>query len=265
MAHGGRDARPRSVSRMHAGRAPHPSLALALPAILGNGVAGTADGVRVITTTGGLGGYAERAAVPGGGLIEVPEGLALDAAGALLADGRTALGLIGGAPIAAGETVLVEAAAGGVGSLLVQLARNAGARVIAAAGGGRKLALALEVGADEAVDYTRPGWAGRMCPFGLASGAWFKVEPEEAEARGVELVSGRAPDRRGVGGAHARRAGARRRGSPAGRRSGGAARRCGRRACGDRGARDGGEDAAVRVSRWGGRTPEGLSPDTGRK
>jgi len=205
---------------VRAGRAPHPSMAPALPAILGNGVAGTAGGARVVTTTGGLGGYAERAAVPRTGLIEVPSGLALDAAAALLADGRTAVGLIRSARIAPGETVLVEAAAGGVGSLLVQLARTAGARVIAAAGGERKLQVARGLGADEAVDYTREGWAsgleadvvldgvggpiassafgtlrrgGRMCSFGLASGTWAKIGPEEARARGVELVTQSRP------------------------------------------------------------------------
>ncbi|HET8953960.1 MAG TPA: zinc-binding dehydrogenase [Solirubrobacteraceae bacterium] len=233
---------------VRAGRAPHPSLVPALPVILGNGVAGLAGGARVVTTTGSLGGYAERAAVPRAGLIDVPDGLGLDATAALLADGRTAVGLIRGARIAPGETVLVEAAAGGVGSLLVQLARGTGARVIAAAGGERKLELARELGAGEAVDYSRPGWAeglaadvvfdgvggvvaraafgtlrpgGRMCSFGLASGTWAKIEPEEAEAREVELVTAARPTRPGR-----------------------AARRGGRRARRDRGARDGGEDPA---------------------
>ena len=206
---------------VRAGRAPHPSMAPALPAILGNGVSGTtAGGARVVTTTGGLGGYAERAAVPRAGLIEVPDGVALDAAAALLADGRTAVGLIAAARIASGETVLVEAAAGGVGTLLVQLARAAGARVIAAAGGERKLALARELGADEAVDYRSRGWAGgleadvvfdgvggpvagaafdtlrpggRMVSFGLASGTWATIDPEQASAREVELVSPARP------------------------------------------------------------------------
>ena len=203
------------------GRPPHPSMAPALPAILGNGVAGVATGgARVVTTTGGLGGYAERAAVPRAGLIAVPDGVGLDAAAALLADGRTAVGLIRAARVAPGEFVLVEAAAGGVGSLLVQLARAAGARVIAAAGGERKLALARGLGAEAAADYTRDRWAegleadvvfdgvggaiaraafgtlrpgGRMCSFGLASGAWASIGPEEASAREVELVSQARP------------------------------------------------------------------------
>ena len=106
----------------------------------------------------GTGGYAERVAVPAVRLIEVPDGVTLRDAVALLADGRTALGLVGRAGLRAGDTVLIEAAAGGVGTLLVQLARNAGARVVALAGQPRKLALARDLGADLTVDYSRDGW-----------------------------------------------------------------------------------------------------------
>lgn len=104
-----------------------------LPMIPGNGVGGTvtalgpgADpgwlGRRVVSATGGSGGYAELAAVPAEGLHPVPDGLPLDAATALLADGRTARLLLETAAPAPGERVLVTAAAGGVGTLLVQLA-----------------------------------------------------------------------------------------------------------------------------------------------
>jgi NADPH2:quinone reductase len=155
--------------------------------------------------------------VPRSGLIDVPDELELDAAVALLADGRTAVALMRGAAVRPGETVLVEAAAGGVGSLLVQLARDAGARVIAAAGTPRKLELALELGADEAIAYERIAAAeydvvfdgvggdvgraafealrrgGRMSSYGLASGSFTRVDPEEAAARGVTLVRGGRP------------------------------------------------------------------------
>jgi D-arabinose 1-dehydrogenase-like Zn-dependent alcohol dehydrogenase len=114
---------------------------------------------RVVTSTGGSGGYAQRCAVPAAGLIPVLGPLPTDEALALLADGRTALALTDAAGPRPGETVLVEAAAGGVGSLLVQLAKRAGARVVALAGGPRKLAVARELGADLAVDYREPGWA----------------------------------------------------------------------------------------------------------
>lgn len=217
-------------TQIRAGRAPNPAMAPDLPYVPGNGIGGIvgslgpgADpglaGTRVITTTGGTGGYAERAAVPAEGLIAVPGELELADAVALLADGRTATGLIAAAALREGETVLVEAAAGGVGSLLVQLARNAGARVIAAAGSARKLERARELGADDAVDYSRANWArelagevdvvfdgvggevgraafelvrpgGRFSAFGLASGSFTSISDDEAAARGVTLVRG---------------------------------------------------------------------------
>ncbi|GLZ09906.1 NADPH:quinone reductase [Actinomadura sp. NBRC 104425] len=198
-----------------------------LPMILGNGVGGVVaavgDGVdpglvgkRVVTGTGGSGGYAERAAVDAAGLYLVPDALEMDAAVALLADGRTATLQLRAAAPRAGERVLVEAAAGGVGSLLVQLAKAAGATVVAAAGGPRKLDVARELGADETVDYLKPDWTegvdgvdvvldgvggavaraafrllrpgGRMVSYGLASGEWAGVSEEEAAERGVTLV-----------------------------------------------------------------------------
>ena len=215
-------------TQVRGGRPPYASMKPVLPAVLGNGVGGfvaaTGAGVdpalagrRVVTTTGGAGGYAERVAVDAGLPIVVPEALELTDAVALLADGRTALLLMQSAAVQPGETVLVEAAAGGVGGLLVQLARNAGARVVAAAGGERKLALARELGADAAVDYTRAGWpdeagpvdvvfdgvggeigaaafalirpAGRFSAFGMASGTFAPVRP--GDRAGVTVV--RAP------------------------------------------------------------------------
>src|SRR3954452_3120294 len=81
-------------TQVRAGRPPNPAMAPALPAILGNGVAGMVGGRPVIATTGGSGGYAERVAVPSGGLIEVPDEVEPEAALALLADGRTAVSLL---------------------------------------------------------------------------------------------------------------------------------------------------------------------------
>ena len=113
-------------TQVRAGRPPHPGMVPPLPYVPGNGVAGVvtelgegapADllGRTVVTATGGSGGYAEQVSVPAGGVIVVPEGVGLPAAAALLADGRTALALVEAAELAPGETVLVEAAAGGVG------------------------------------------------------------------------------------------------------------------------------------------------------
>ncbi|WNV89858.1 zinc-binding dehydrogenase [Umezawaea sp. Da 62-37] len=120
-------------------------------------------GRRVVAhTAGGYGSNAERAVAAVGALIPVPDGMGLDVAAALLDDGGTALGLVEGAGIRPDEWVLVEAAAGGLGSLLVQLARAAGARVVGAARGPAKLDLAKQVGADVVVDYSEPGWAERV-------------------------------------------------------------------------------------------------------
>ncbi|MFD2079208.1 NADPH2:quinone reductase [Actinopolymorpha cephalotaxi] len=202
-----------------------------LPAIPGNGVGGTVRAVgpgvdpalagrRVVTSTGGSGAYAELVAVPADGLVEVPAPLRLDDAVALLADGRTATWLMRASGAGSGDRVLVTAAAGGVGTLLVQLATAAGAQVVAAAGGDRKVALATALGAKVAVDYRRPDWTervresvggvdlvldgvggalgrsafdllgegGRMLSFGLASGTWTDVPEEEARRRGVRTL-----------------------------------------------------------------------------
>ncbi|AXB45007.1 zinc-binding dehydrogenase [Amycolatopsis albispora] len=183
------------------------------PVIPGNGVGGMLDGKRVVSSLRGSGGYAERAVAPVGNVLEVPDGLGLDEAVALLADGRTALMLSRAAELTGGERVLVEAAAGGVGSLLVQLAKAAGAEVVAAAGGPEKLALAKELGADVTVDYREAGWAppvdvvfdgvggeigraafealrpgGRMFAFGQASGQ--AAEFDDAAERRVRVESG---------------------------------------------------------------------------
>jgi NADPH2:quinone reductase len=215
-------------TQVRAGRPPHPSMLPALPAILGNGVGGTVgegslwSGRRVVASLNGTGGYAERAVSAVARLIGVPDGLATRDAIALLADGRTALALAGRAELRAGETVLVEAAGGGVGTLLVQIARRAGARVVALAGQPRKLALARDLGADVTADYSRDGWerqvrdavgevnvvfdgvggdiglaafgllgaGGRFCPFGMASGSFAPVTPELAQDRQVAVRAG---------------------------------------------------------------------------
>jgi NADPH:quinone reductase len=218
-------------TQVRAGSGPFP---VSLPMIPGNGVGGVVAaagpgvdpglvGTRVVTATGGSGAYAERVAVDAGALVPVPAGLALDAAVALLADGRTALLLLDAADPRRGERVLVEAAAGGVGSLLVQAATAAGARVAGVAGGDRKVAAVRDLGAEAAVDYRRPGWdgdvraalgggvdvvfdgvggevartafgllapGGRMLSYGLASGGWADVGDDEAAAKGVTLVRG---------------------------------------------------------------------------
>ncbi|WCB91540.1 2-haloacrylate reductase [Baekduia alba] len=142
------------------------------PFVPGTGVGGTVVGVgagvdrgwvgrRVITGTGehgGSDGYAERIVARVDQLVAVPEDVDLDVATALLHDGPTALALAENADIGAGDHVLVLGAAGGAGLLLVQLAHAAGARVIGAARGVRKLELVRRAGADVLIDYSEAGW-----------------------------------------------------------------------------------------------------------
>jgi NADPH2:quinone reductase len=135
-----------------------------LPLVPGAEVAGTVDGRRVVALTGGTGGYAEWALAPAATTFDVPDGVDDDAALALLVQGLTAWHLLRTcAHLAPGESVVVHSAAGGVGSLAVQLARSLGAgRVIATASTEAKRDLALALGADAAVDVTRGDLAGAL-------------------------------------------------------------------------------------------------------
>jgi NADPH2:quinone reductase len=123
-----------------------------LPYVPGLEVVGTAeDGRRVVALVNG-GGYAEHAAAHRGVLFPA-DGLSDEDALALVLQGNTAYHLVETAGrVSAGETVVVHAAAGGVGTLLVQLGKTAGARVIAAASTPEKRDLALRLGADAAID-----------------------------------------------------------------------------------------------------------------
>lgn len=167
-------------------------------------------------------GYAERIVADAVDLVEVPDGVESREAAAMMHDGVTALGLVQLGRIRRGEWVLVTAAAGGAGSLLVQLARDAGARVIAAARGERKLSLARELGAEIVVDYSEPGWVhtvreaaggagtdltfdgaggalgsasfdtvaegGRFVTYGTSDG-FTEIDPDDAEQRKVEVIT----------------------------------------------------------------------------
>ncbi|MGE5286412.1 MAG: quinone oxidoreductase family protein [Micromonosporaceae bacterium] len=97
-----------------------------------------------------------------GWLVSVPDDLDAGAASLLPTVAPVALGVLRAARPASGETILVSSAAGAIGHLAVQLARRAGAgTVIATAGSAAKLALAGELGADAAIDYTGPDWAAQ--------------------------------------------------------------------------------------------------------
>jgi NADPH:quinone reductase len=127
-----------------------------LPLIPGAEVAGTTEDGRRVAAMIATGGYAEYAVAPKGAAFDIPDGVSDAAALALLIQGLTAWHLYRTcAHVVAGESVVVHAAAGGVGSLAVQLGKAFGARVIATASSEEKRALALELGADAAVDVTR--------------------------------------------------------------------------------------------------------------
>lgn len=195
-----------------------------LPFTVGSEVAGTVAGLgpnvngpavgTPVFVPARTGGYAQYVVVPANSLIPLPAGIDAVQATALVIQGLTALfSLRDAGRLAPGETVLVEAAAGGVGSFAVQLAKLLGAgSVIAAASSAEKRAKALSLGADEAVDYTDARWAehvrsltdgkgvdlvlemtggdtvhraldamapfGRMVVYGLASGESVSVDPQ---------------------------------------------------------------------------------------
>lgn len=142
-------------------------------AALGEGVSEPRVGTRVVA---GLqaGGYAEYVAVPAPSALPIPAGLGFAEATALFVQGLTAYGLLHAGRLQAGERVLVLAAAGGVGSLAVQLAKHQGASVIGAASSPAKLDLIRRLGADAAVDYSQPGWV--------------EAVREASGGRGVDLV-----------------------------------------------------------------------------
>jgi NADPH2:quinone reductase len=202
------------------------------PYVPGNGVAGRVRAVGagvdpawigrdVVAHTGGLGGYAQQLVVAAEALCAVPDGVGLQQAAAVVADGATALSLFEGNAIQSGESVLVVGASGGLGIVSVQLARARGARVVAVARDARKLARIREIGADAVIDSEAPDWVeqaraalngtgadvvldnvggevgraafgaiapgGRFSAHGTPSGQFAPIDPAEAERRGVTL------------------------------------------------------------------------------
>ncbi|WP_454850238.1 quinone oxidoreductase family protein [Rhizobium binxianense] len=128
---------------------------------LGRGSDPALLGARVavpLFMAGRSGGYAEFVTVDAASVVHLPDTISCEDAAALMVQGLTALHLVRRSP-PKGKIVLVDAAAGGVGSLLLQLAKsNGAAMVIAAAGSAEKRALTLSLGADLAIDYTEAGW-----------------------------------------------------------------------------------------------------------
>jgi NADPH2:quinone reductase len=210
-----------------------------LPMIPGREVAGAVDAVgagvdkswagrRVVAHLGlASGGYAEHALAPSDALHELPGGLDADVAVAMIGTGRTAMAILETADLGAEDVVLATGAAGGLGSLFIQAARNAGATVVGVAGGPGKLARMRELGATVAVDHLRPGWTervrdalggrevsvvldgvggalgrqalellrpgGRMLVFGWSSGGPTELTTMDVFARSVTVTTGLGP------------------------------------------------------------------------
>jgi NADPH:quinone reductase len=182
-----------------------------LPAVLGAEVAGELeDGTRVMAMLP-RGGYAELAAVPRSSLAPLPDGASFaEGAGFLLTFLTAYVPLTRQVRLGEGQTVLVHAAAGGVGCASIQVAQALGARVVAAAGSAEKLELCRELGAEEAYVYDelpedlrvdvvvdpvggelfeaavprlRP--LGQLLAIGFAGGLWPELQPAQIVGRNV--------------------------------------------------------------------------------
>ena len=156
----------------------------ALPFTLGFEVAGTIEeiganvsnfqtGQRVLATIRG-GGYAEYAIADWRTVVPVPSGLEFGKATALLVQGLTALGLL--ADLKRGQTILIHAAAGGVGSLLVQLAKHKGAKVLGTASTAEKLEKIVSLGADVGINYSESDWTDEVLTATDGKGADLIIE-----------------------------------------------------------------------------------------
>ncbi|GAB3206355.1 quinone oxidoreductase family protein [Nocardia tengchongensis] len=130
---------------------------------VGAGVDPSLIGRRVVVSSNSFGTYAEQVCVPAEAATLIPDGLGTDAAAAVAMSGSVAIPLLETALLTGTETILVEAAATGVGAYLTQLAKEYGAaRVIATAGGAEKAAQAREFGADAVLDHHVPGWTEQL-------------------------------------------------------------------------------------------------------
>lgn len=126
---------------------------------IGEGVTDISVGDRVAYAMS-PGAYAEYTAVPAWKLVKVPTGMSAEQAAAAMLQGMTAHYLVTSVhPLRAGETALIHAAAGGVGLLLIQMAKNIGARTIGTVSTAAKAELARAAGADEIVIYTEQDFA----------------------------------------------------------------------------------------------------------
>jgi NADPH2:quinone reductase len=186
----------------------------ALPFVPGSEAAGELDGRRVVAfVRSGGGGFAERVAIDPEWVFDLPDGASFAEGAAFLLTYLTAwIPLTRQARVREGQTVLVHAAAGGVGSAAIQVARHLGARVVATAGSAEKQQLARELGAEEAYGYDEFATAvkvdhvldpvggqvfadslkalnplGSIVAIGFAGGLWQDVSPQFLVGRNVSV------------------------------------------------------------------------------
>jgi NADPH2:quinone reductase len=144
---------------------------------IGEEVTGPAPGDRVMAVLPNGGGYAERCVAGASYVTPIPEGLDFVAAAALPVQAVTADQVLHVAGrVQPREWVVVHSAAGGTGSFLVQMAKLAGARVIATAGSPQRLELAAELGADAVVDYSQTDWLEQVEEITAGRGADVVIE-----------------------------------------------------------------------------------------
>jgi len=144
---------------------------------VGPGVTNFAVGDRVLAAAP-MGGYAERIAIPASFAHRMPDAMSFDeGAGFPIVYPTSYAGLVYRAALQPGETLLVHAAAGGVGLAAVQIGRALGARVLATAGGADKCAIAREAGAEAAIDYNAEDFVERVKELTGGRGADVIYDP----------------------------------------------------------------------------------------
>lgn len=191
---------------------------------VGDEVESVSVGTRVLATTiGATGGYAEFACVDAISVVPLPAGLALEQGLAVFQAGALAVAIVAVMGVRPEDTVLLTAAAGRIGSLMLQSAKARGATVIGAASGARKVAAVSAAGADFGIDYAHPEWPakvrevtggrgvdvvidavggtigaqavscaadgrGRVGIYGFSSGSWIDIDIVDLARRGLTVI-----------------------------------------------------------------------------
>jgi NADPH2:quinone reductase len=159
-------------------------------AAVGPEVSGWAVGDRVIANTK-TGAYAELALAEAQSLLRMPAGMAFEDAAAFGSTGPTAYRLtVRRAQVRAGEVVLVTAAASGTGALILQIAKAAGAFVIATAGSPRKLDLVKQLGADATINHYEENLADRLAEITGGQGADVAIDAVSSQPMFEQILTG---------------------------------------------------------------------------